>query len=180
MEVTVVNEDTGCEQDTLLRIPAWPPITALFSSNPEVDCVPWEQREVTFIDLSNNAVAGYLLIDGDTLPYAPGMDPSYDHGVAGYYPAELVVWNECGCRDSMRVEICIQDSEAIFLADVFSPNGDGNNDVFFARGNAIGELDLAIYDRWGMRVFASAQQGVGWDGSVNGTPCASGVYVVVL
>jgi hypothetical protein len=41
VEVTVVNEDTGCEQDTLLRIPAWPPITSLFSSNPEVDCVPW-------------------------------------------------------------------------------------------------------------------------------------------
>jgi gliding motility-associated-like protein len=180
VEVTVVNEDTGCEQDTLLRIPAWPPITSLFSSNPEVDCVPWEQREVTFIDLSNNAVAGYWLIDGDTLPYAPGLDPSYDHGVAGYYPIELVVWNEGGCRDSMRAEICIQDSEAIFLADVFSPNGDGNNDVFFARGNAIGEMELAIYDRWGMRVFTSAQPGMGWDGIANGSPCASGVYVVVL
>jgi len=80
----------------------------------------------------------------------------------------------------MRAEICIQDSEAIFLADVFSPNGDGNNDLFFVRGNAIGEMDLAIFDRWGMRVFTSAQPAMGWDGSVNGAPCASGVYVVVL
>ena len=180
VDVTVTNDVTGCSHDSLVRIPSWPVITALFSSNPDEPCVPWEQREVTFIDLSNNAVGGYWLIANDTVPFVAGGDPNYDHGVAGFYDVQLVVWNEGGCRDSLTLGICIQVSEAIFLPDVFSPNGDGNNDVLFVRGPSITAMDFAVYDRWGMRVFSSTDPDHGWDGTVNGTPSPSGVYVLVL
>ena len=180
VHVSVANDATGCDHDTLIQIPSWPAISALFSSNPNEVCVPWEQRAVTFIDLSNNAINGYWMIAGDTVAFAPGNNPTYDHGVAGYYDVQLVVWNEGGCVDSMALGICIRDSEAIFLPDVFSPNGDGSNDVLYVRGPGILEMNFAIYDRWGNSLFTSENVDQGWDGMVNGSQSPSGVYLAVL
>ena len=146
VNVEVTNDQTGCAHDTLVQVPSWPAVTALFSPNPDEPCVPWEQREVTFIDLSLNATGGYWVIAADTLPYAWGTDPDYDHGVAGYYTVQLVVWNDGGCTDSLSMDICIRDSEAVFVPDAFSPNGDGVNDVLHARAPSALELEFAVYD----------------------------------
>jgi len=120
------------------------------------------------------------VINEDTVPYAFGTNPHYDLGTAGYYEVQLVVWNEGNCADTMDMSMCIRDSEAIFLPDVFSPNGDGNNDVLFVRGPTIIELDFAIYDRWGARLFSTSSVGNGWDGTVEGDQSASGVYLYTL
>ncbi len=178
--VTVTNVETGCATDSLIRIPSWPVITALFSSNPNEECIDFDQRDVTFIDLSNNAVGGYWLINGDTVPYILGENPNYDLGSAGYYQTQLVVWNEGLCVDSMSMDLCIRDSEAVFIPDVFSPNGDGNNDVLFVRGPTLVEVGFAVYDRWGKQLFASGSVDQGWDGTVAGDRSASGVYAYTL
>jgi gliding motility-associated-like protein len=178
--VTVTNNETGCTADSLVRIPSWPVITALFSSNPNESCIDFDQRNVTFIDLSNNALGGYWVINGDTVPYEFGVNPSYDLGHAGYYEVDLVVWNEGNCVDSMAMDLCIRDSEAIFIADVFSPNGDGNNDVLYVRGPTINDLEFAVYDRWGAQLFRTNSVDQGWDGTVQGALGASGVYLYTL
>ncbi len=180
VQVHVENDATGCNHDTLIQVPSWPAITALFSANPDEPCVPWDQRDVTFIDLSNNAVGGHWVIDGDTVPYSPGTDPHYDLGHAGYYSVDLVVYNIGGCTDSLSLDICIRDSEAIFLPDAFSPNSDGSNDVLFVRGGTIAEMGFALYDRWGSQVFSSSNVDHGWDGSKNGRQSPSGVYLYTL
>lgn len=177
---TITNLETGCQSDSLIRIPSWPVITALYSSNPNEACIPFELREVTFIDLSNNAVGGHWVINGDTIPYELGVNPTYDHGVAGYYRTQLVVWNEGFCADSMAMDICIRDSEVVFIPDVFSPNGDGWNDVLYVRGPTVVEMEFAVHDRWGKRLFASGSVDQGWDGTANGDRSASGVYVYTL
>lgn len=175
--VTVTNNETGCSTDSLIRVPSWPVITALFSSNPNEECIDFDQRDVTFIDLSNNAVGGYWVINADTVPYVLGENPHYDLGTAGYYETSLVVWNEGNCVDSMAMDLCIRDSEAIFIPDVFSPNGDGSNDVLFVRGPTITELEFALFDRWGNRLFTTGSVGQGWDGTVDGQQSNSGVYL---
>ncbi|TXI78113.1 MAG: T9SS type B sorting domain-containing protein [Flavobacteriales bacterium] len=178
--VTVRHVETGCAADSLIRIPSWPVITALFSSNPNEPCIDFAQRDVTFIDLSNNAVGGHWVINGDTIPYEFGVDPHYDLGTAGYYTTQLVVWNEGFCTDSMAMDLCIRDSEAVFIPDVFSPNGDGNNDILYVRGPTLVEVEFAVYDRWGTRLFTTGNVGDGWDGTVNGARSASGVYAYTL
>ncbi|MBK8340803.1 MAG: gliding motility-associated C-terminal domain-containing protein [Flavobacteriales bacterium] len=180
VNVEVANDQTGCSHDTLVQVPSWPAITALFSANPDEPCVPFEQRDVTFIDLSNNAVGGYWVIDGDTVPYAFGTDPNYDLGHAGFYTVQLIVWNEGGCTDSTQLDVCIRDSEAIFLPDAFSPNGDGSNEVLYVRGPGLLEMDFALYDRWGTQVFRSTQVDHGWDGITDGQPSPSGVYLYTI
>ena len=178
--VTITNNETGCAADSLIRVPSWPPITALFSSNPDEDCIDFDQRDVTFIDLSNNAIGGYWVINEDTVPYAFGTNPNYDLGKAGYYEVQLVVWNEGNCTDSMSMDMCIRDSDVIFIPDAFSPNRDGNNDVLFVRGPTVIELEFGVYDRWGAKLFSTGSTTDGWDGTVNGELAASGVYLYTL
>ena len=69
----------------------------------------------------------------------------------------------------------------IFVANVFSPNGDGFNDFVFARGTALTEIELIIYDRWGQKVFETKDITVGWDGrSPKGDPLNTAVFVYVV
>jgi gliding motility-associated-like protein len=178
--VNVVNEGTGCEQDTMVQIPSWPALTALFSVNPSEPCIPFEQSDVTFIDLSNNAVGGTWTIDTMTVPYVYGEDPQFDYGQAGSYPVQLNVYNIGGCTDSFALEVCIEPSTEIFIPDIFSPNGDGSNDQLFVRGGGIASMDFRIYDRWGGLVFMTDKNDIGWDGISPNGPSPSGVYVYTL
>lgn len=65
---------------------------------------------------------------------------------------------------------------AVFIPTGFSPNGDGINDVLQIMGEGILSLNLAIYDRWGQRVFQTTDVNTFWDGTFNGQPLNSGVF----
>jgi len=61
------------------------------------------------------------------------------------------------------------------IPNVFSPNGDNNNDILFVLGS-ITELNLVIYNRWGQEVFKTTDRSKGWDGTFMGKPCNPGVF----
>jgi len=68
--------------------------------------------------------------------------------------------------------------EAILLPTAFSPNGDGQNDVFRAQASGtITDYYLVVYNRWGQMVFETTDLNVGWDGMYNGQQQEMGVYV---
>ncbi len=59
----------------------------------------------------------------------------------------------------------------------FTPNNDGRNDRFrVIATNPPTEFILAIYDRWGNKVFTTQDISKGWDGTYKGRPCDVGVY----
>ncbi|MBX2978371.1 MAG: gliding motility-associated C-terminal domain-containing protein [Flavobacteriales bacterium] len=178
--VVVTNTASGCTEQQLVQVPSWPAVTALFSANPEMPCVPWDMREVTFIDLSHNAVGGTWTINGVELPYVPGEYPSYDLGVAGYYNVALTVHNEGGCESSCGASVCILASTRVFVPDAFSPNGDGLNDVLYVRAPGMGSMLFRVFDRWGSVVFESRDTMHGWDGRTNKGLAPDGIYVYAL
>ena len=65
----------------------------------------------------------------------------------------------------------------IYAPNAFTPNGDGNNDVFLMYGYAIKVFDMKIFNRWGEKVFESHSQFDGWDGTYKGILQMPGVYV---
>lgn len=66
--------------------------------------------------------------------------------------------------------------EELLIPNVFSPNGDGINDVFAIKGLQPGD-EVAIYNRWGTKVFEFANINDGWDGRTTaGQKCSIGVY----
>lgn len=66
---------------------------------------------------------------------------------------------------------------SVFVANVFSPNGDGSNDILHVLGKGIEELQFVIYDRWGEKVFETTNINNGWDGTFRGKPMNIGVFV---
>lgn len=69
--------------------------------------------------------------------------------------------------------------DEIFIPNVFTPNGDGRNDVLRIYGYVIKEMQFLVYNQWGEKVFESRAQSVAWDGTYKGTPLPVGVYAYV-
>ena len=93
----------------------------------------------------------------------------------------VTVSDRYGCRKTdtvrLRVTRVLCEPPYVFVANTFSPNGDGINDVLYVRGDWVENLYFAVFDRWGEKVFESANQLKGWDGTYRGKPCEQGVYV---
>lgn len=66
------------------------------------------------------------------------------------------------------------------LPNVFTPNGDGVNDVYqpIPPYRGVVEVDMKIYNRWGRRVFSTTDPDIMWDGSDENShqPCSEGVF----
>lgn len=71
-------------------------------------------------------------------------------------------------------------SKEIFVPNVFTPNGDGRNDVLFVYGNYVASIKLHIFNQWGQLIFVSENISTGWDGKYKGQPQPVGVYAYTL
>ena len=89
----------------------------------------------------------------------------------------LTVIGDSGCSATDSVTIVVEDNSDFFIPNIFSPNGDGHNDILYVRGKNISNIEYVIYDRWGNKMFESHDVGDGWEGTYNGKPVNAGVYV---
>lgn len=80
-----------------------------------------------------------------------------------------------GCTSTCRYEVSVQSG--LLLPTGFSPNADGQNDVFRILNSNITLQRFAIYNRWGQVVYQSADLRTGWDGMYQGIPQPAEVYV---
>jgi gliding motility-associated-like protein len=80
--------------------------------------------------------------------------------------------------DLVPVKITVVDKTAIYVPNAFTPNGDGKNDVLKVVGyGKVALKSFTIYNRWGQVVFSTTNMNKGWNGTLNGRPLDSGVYV---
>jgi gliding motility-associated-like protein len=79
-------------------------------------------------------------------------------------------------------EICIDVTKDwnIYIPNTFTPNEDGDNDIFIPIGYGISEINLSIFDRWGTLIFKSHDNIIGWDGKFKNVSCEQGVYLFQL
>ena len=81
-------------------------------------------------------------------------------------------WKTPGCIVDLIARIPLD--EDLYIPNVFTPNGDGSNDVFYIRNlpqePAINTL--VISNRWGKEVFVSENYQNNWDA----TGVADGLY----
>jgi gliding motility-associated-like protein len=68
----------------------------------------------------------------------------------------------------------------IFVPNVFTPNGDGKNDILYVYGNYIDKVEMRIFNQWGQQVQLITDRHKGWDGRYKGTPQPVGVYVYTV
>lgn len=93
----------------------------------------------------------------------------------------VVVTDNNGCTDttSVLIDIFIPCLE-VFIPTMFSPNGDGVNDVWSVIGSCINRIETTVYNQWGQMIFQSFNQGNGWDGTYQGSVVPNDQYVYVI
>ena len=104
----------------------------------------------------------------------------------GIYGAEIdsvrytvLIFDDAGCLDSAHVTVKVfKTNPYVFVPTAFTPNGDGLNDD--VKPIAVGVKQIryfSIYNRWGQLVFRTSVNGKGWNGTIQGKPQGSNVYV---
>ncbi len=80
-------------------------------------------------------------------------------------------------------KICVDNCPAYELPNVFTPNDDGKNDFFtpIYPYRYVKDIDITIYDRWGLIMFETKNPDILWDGKNSGTKrmCPDGVYYYI-
>jgi gliding motility-associated-like protein len=103
--------------------------------------------------------------------------PTHNYADSGTYQVVLYMENSYGCRDTATREVRIKPTFAIWIPNVFTPDGDGVNDYFFANGYGIDELQTLVFDRWGVLVYEGYQLDSKWNGIYKGKMSIEDVYV---
>lgn len=95
-----------------------------------------------------------------------------------------VIINDAVCSAQAQVTVTTYEficgEVYIFVPNAFSPDGDGNNDKLYVRGQNLEEIVFKVFDRWGELVFETTDQTIGWDGIFKGKPVDPDVYVYHL
>ncbi|MCB0705841.1 MAG: gliding motility-associated C-terminal domain-containing protein [Saprospiraceae bacterium] len=91
--------------------------------------------------------------------------------------------NDFGCIDSDTLHIRVLKDRAVYLPNVFSPNGDGINDMFYPQSLEAASIHrFQVFDRWGQLVYEQTsglinQPAIGWNGQCAGRDSPQGIYV---
>jgi gliding motility-associated-like protein len=78
--------------------------------------------------------------------------------------------------------VCVDNCPVYELPNVFTPNGDNVNDLFIPLPyQFVKDINIKIYDRWGVQMFTTKNPDILWDGKNADTKmiCSDGTYYYV-
>ena len=149
-------DNNGCEFTEIITITETNNVTANFTATPESGIAP---LEVNFENNSTNANAfEWWVVRGERDTTAQYSIPSIQHLFknSGTFETCLIVYNNIPrCADTICKTIIVTDELSFIIPNVFTPNGDDNNDNFVIQvtgTSLIKELNVEIYNRWGQKV----------------------------
>jgi gliding motility-associated-like protein len=120
------------------------------------------------------------------------VNPVYTYENSGKYMVKLVAAKATPnftCRDTFYLkDYIIVDTSLVKVAPVFTPNGDGINDLLIIKTRSLESLDFQIFDRWGRSVHHFSKNGyipadselAAWDGRIGGKLASPGTYFYVV
>lgn len=173
----IVTSGIGCtDTATNVAVPVYGLPTAGITATP-ADTTIFEPN-VTITDLSTGTVSCKIYWDdGDE---GDCSERTHTYRRAGTYTIMQVVTNSDGCTDTAWATIVKEPEYRLFIPNVFTPNGDGNNDVFKPNYLGVFSYTLQIFNRWGEKVFESENVDEGWDGTYKDNSQMPGVYIYNL
>ncbi len=191
-------QDNSCVENDSVFVDILNPPNAQLSVSPDNGCGP---LQVTMTNTSENADSYYWDFgNGQTLDInsTDTQSQTYETSVTVMLIAKQgtqcadttyasVAVDICGCMDSTALNYnadateddgsCQYPTPTVEAPNVFTPNGDGSNDLFFLNTANATSIELVILNRWGNVVFESTGLNPAWNGKTgNGVLCDEGVY----
>ncbi len=177
---TVVFTDaiTGCSSNTADGLITVNGVTAAINATPTSGFMP---LDVVF---GNNSSTGptvnYVWVFGDGTANSIQFEPTHTYTNLGNYTATLIVTDGV-CFDTATVVIEVIGQSTILIPNVFTPNGDGSNDVFTVEGTNLESVEGEIFNRWGQKMFEWKGVKGSWDGRTQaGTEVPDGTYFYII
>jgi gliding motility-associated-like protein len=97
----------------------------------------------------------YLWQNGDTIP-----DFNHGHMNDDNYSVTVTDSNNCSNTATLSLDCSI----FIEVPNLFTPNNDSFNEVFYIKGLRPNKWTLEVYNRWGNRVYFNKNYDNLWDG----------------
>ncbi len=159
---TITIRDTSlCEWDTIINVPPPTNQLSILITKQDLGCFGkgaegWAQANVI------GGVSPYTYLWNTTPPQVTDRATNL---YFGYYIVEVLDANGCKIVDTVYIEPgpCCDE---VFIPNAFSPNGDGVNDIFrVTTATGVELIQFEVYDRWGVRAWATNDFRSGWDGT---------------
>jgi gliding motility-associated-like protein len=174
----MVTDYNGCSQSIAVTvgIDSLPHIS-IVQQSPD-GCLP----QLAQFNTDSTGVIGYYWDFGDS-SYSTEQNPLHTYNNSGIYTILLVATTSDGCLVSASATDTINSVNfGVSIANAFSPNGDGINDLFKPNMSCTHNLTYTfrIFSRWGELIFETHDRTKGWDGRYNGVLMPVDVYVYYI
>ena len=133
------------------------------------------------VNIPENELASISWTAADSLSCYDCLRPVVRPTTSGSYLVRVVDENGCAAQDQLI--LFLNKKRNIFVPNVFSPDGDGANDIFlvFAGPDVVKIRSFLVFNRWGESVFEvygppPNDPAFGWDGTYRGEPCNGAVF----
>lgn len=152
-------------------------IAAQFTADSVTGTAP---HTVNFLNSSSGSVSNVWIFGDSTT--STDISPTHVFQNPGTYNVMLITTGLNGCLDTAYLQIIITErAPELDIPNVFTPNGDGTNDVFIVKGIGIKSFHCDIYDRWGIKMSELKTVLTSWDGRTpSGTQAKDGTYFYVI
>lgn len=131
--------------------------------------------QLCMTDQTAGGVSWQWLVNG--IPVDTTSSYCYTLPDTGTYCVSLLVANSDGCPDTAQQCVVAVGESVISVPNVFTPNGDGINDVFSITWINLSTLHCRIYDRWGVLIYEWDGLTGSWNGkTTQGKKATDGVY----
>ena len=110
----------------------------------------------------------------------PGTQLTFEHKpgekIAGCYVVIAVDAN--GNQSQSSPVVCVENCPVFELPNAFTPNQDGQNDLFTPyRSRFIETINFTVFNRWGQVIYTTNDPNINWNGeNQSGKPVSDGVY----
>ncbi len=179
-----VEDRFGCQADTIISLEDPAAFEVELGEDIVVELGQSIQVEPLFSEAAEGLVWSYndsIICDTGcfSLEYIPRLG-----GVLSLSAKALA--SSCVEMDALRVKV--EKVRKAFMPNIFTPNGDGTNDVFLVQGavpNVESVVSFQVFNRWGglvfeRRNFLPNDIVQGWDGTLEGQFLPEGVYLYVV
>lgn len=159
----VVTSNFGCKDSIVRNVPIFSPPIVDFSYDPLSATIV--DPIIQFTNKSIDALP--IFWDFDDATFSIETNPSHSFNYPGSFEVLLIAEDSNLCVDSALHTINIFYEFLFYVPNSFTPNDDGENDIFIPKGfrmNEYKEYLFIVYNRWGEEVFRTNQIGKGWDG----------------
>jgi gliding motility-associated-like protein len=150
-------------------------VIAGFTSSVSVGEIPLD------VDFTNTSTGATSYVwdfgDGNT---STDANPTNTFETIGEFVVTLTV-TDGNCTDEMTMTITTSGLSVLTVPNVFSPNGDGMNDLFYVTAENLVSFSGTILNRWGEVVFSMQDETARWDGyTTAGIVVPDGTYFYII